>query len=247
MLAITEGFAPQHKWDRNFFLGLILLGWVGIVMGFGGDMADHFVSHEPAYLPIVHIHAAAFVAWLVLITVQILLIRSTAYGLHKKLGVAMAVLAVAMVVLGPLAEMTVQAHNFGTKHSDPAFLAISFTEMTAFAGLIGAALALRKYASAHKRLMLMGTLYLTSAGFARWDGGLFSHLFGHGFWGMLMLLYACSTALILCIGLYDLITRRRLHPAFVLGLLWVVANEGVSIWLYGLPAWRTFATHIIGH
>ncbi len=240
-------FAPQHPYDRNAFLGILLLGWAGVILGFGGDMADHFASHQPAYLPIVHIHAAAFVAWLVLITVQILLIRTTAYGLHKKLGVAMAVLAVAMVVLGPLAEMTVQAHIFGTKDSDPAFLAISFTEMTAFAGLTGAALLLRKYSSAHKRLMLMGTLYLTSAGFARWDGGFFAHLFGHGFWGMLILLYACSTALILAIGLYDLITRRRLHPAFMLGLVWVLANEGVSIWLYRMPAWLAFTRHLIGH
>ena len=26
-------FAPQHRWDRNFYLFLVLATWFGIVMG----------------------------------------------------------------------------------------------------------------------------------------------------------------------------------------------------------------------
>ena len=241
------GFAPQHRWDRNAFLALILLGWLGVILGFGGDMAHHFASHEAPYPLIVHIHAAAFVGWLVLFTVQILLIRNRSYDIHKLLGIGLAVLAVSMCILGPMAEIMVQTHIYGTPDSDPAFLAISFTEMTAFAGLVGTALLFRGTSSAHKRLILLATLYITSAGFARFEGGLLHPLVGGGMWGFWVSLYFGSNLVILLLGVYDLITRRRLHPAYLLGLVWVLANEGLSTWLYFQPDWLTVCKHLIGH
>ena len=54
-------FAPYHKWDRNFFLLLVMLIWVGILMGFGPEIVDHVTKNEPAYPLIVHFHAVAFV------------------------------------------------------------------------------------------------------------------------------------------------------------------------------------------
>lgn len=247
MPVITQGFAPQHGWDRNAFLGIALLGWLGIVMGFAGDMAHHFATHAPAYLPIVHVHAVAFVGWLVLFTVQILLIRARQFDLHKKLGLAMAILAVVMVVLGPLAEIMSQARKFGTPRSDPAFLSISITVMIAFAGLVGAAILLRKDSSAHKRLMILATLHLTSAGYARWHGAWLGPLVGRFDWGIVPIIYFGSTMLMLCLGAYDLVTRRRLHPAYMIGMVWILLNIGASYWLYRSPEWLAFTKHLIGH
>ena len=64
-------FAPFHRYDRNFFLAYVALIWLGILMGFGGDIVDHIKSHAPAFPLIVHVHAAiAFVGWLVVLTIQ---------------------------------------------------------------------------------------------------------------------------------------------------------------------------------
>lgn len=245
--ATRRPFAPDHGWDRNFFLLILLTIWVGILMGFGGDIAHHYAKSGLNYPLIVHVHAAAFVGWLVLLTTQILLIRNRNYDLHKKLGVAGACLAAAMLVLGPAAEIIVGKIDYGTPDSDPAFQAIAFTGVLLFGLMVGGALILRKNGSAHKRLMLLGTLAISNAGFSRWLGGNLAQLFGHSqpaFWGIF---YLIPTVLVLSIGVYDLITRRRLVPAYVAGALLCFCLQIASVWLYFQPAWLTLSQHIVGH
>ncbi|MES2130561.1 MAG: hypothetical protein V4463_25090 [Pseudomonadota bacterium] len=243
--ARERAFPAQHRWDRNAIAVLAALVWLGIVMGFGGDMIEHAKTNAPPYLFIVHIHAAAFVGWLVLFTVQIGLIRHKRWLTHKRLGMGMAVLAVAMVILGPLAEYLVDVSRLGTPRADPAFFAIALTAMLAFTGLVGAALLMRRDASTHKRLMLLGTFYISSAGFARWEGAWLGPIFGEGPLGLAMVLYFGSTLLMLALGAYDLATRRRLHPAYVAGLAWALAIEAFSVWLYHQSAWLAWCKAVM--
>ncbi len=151
-------FADDHKWDRNFFLLWIGLVWFGIIAGFGGDITDHVRSHEAAYPLIVHFHAAAFVGWLVLFTVQIWLIRLRRHDIHRKLGIGLICLAAIMVVLGPATAWVVQRRDFGTPAGHPVFLAVQLTDILAFAILVAAGFLMRGTPSAHKRLMLLATL-----------------------------------------------------------------------------------------
>ena len=34
------------------------------------------------------------------------------------------------------------------------------------------------------------------------------------------------------LGVYDLVTRRRLHPAYVLGAIWILSWQVIAKWLY---------------
>jgi uncharacterized membrane protein YozB (DUF420 family) len=240
-------FAPYHKWDRDFFITWVVLIWVGIVMGFGTDMIRHFQTHERAYPLIVHFHAAAFVGWMVVLTTQVLLIRTRRHDLHRRLGFAAMGLAAAMIVLGPLAAIITQRLDFGTPHSDPSFVAIQFGGITAFATLAGAAFLLRGNSSAHKRLILLATLSISSAGFARWLGGPLHALLGHGFWPSYAGPFLATDLLIIGLGAYDFITRRRLHPAYVIGATWIIALELTENFLYLSPAWKPIALKLIGH
>lgn len=240
-------FAPYRNSDRNFFLLMVMLIWVGIVMGFGGDILDHLHSHQPPYPLIVHFHAVAFVGWMFVLTAQVLLIRRSRHDLHKQLGIAAMVLAAIMVVLGPATAIIVQNAQFGTPDSDPAFFAVQFTDILAFAGLVTAAFLQRGNSAAHKRLMLLATLYISDAGFARWLGGPLHSMFGNGFWPYMPHLYLASDLLIVGLGAYDLITRRRLHPAYLAGLAWIAGNQLTAGYLYTAPWWKVFTTHLIGH
>ena len=238
-------FRQSHSWDRNFFLGMTALGWLGILMGFGKDIVDHVTKHRPAYLLIVHFHAVIFTGWLVLFTAQILLIRFKKLSVHKQLGLWMAGLAVVMMIIGPVTALEVQHHGMNKPGADPAFLSIQLTDILAFAGLVTAGLAFRKSPAAHKRLMLMGTLYITDAGFARWLAGVFLHWLGNGYWPTWVALYGPVNLLILSVGAYDLVTRRRLHAAFLLGSAWVFANQMTSLTLYFSPGWLVHAKQVI--
>lgn len=161
-LAMTVGgarFAPRAKWDRNFFLLMVALIWLGILMGFVPEIAAHIRQHKPAYPQIVHVHAAAFVGWLCLLTIQVGLIRSGRADIHRKLGIAGAVLASIMVVLGLATSVIVDRLQFGTKDADPSFLAIQLADLLNFGVLAGAAVIWRKTPSAHKRLILLADLH----------------------------------------------------------------------------------------
>ena len=81
---------------------------------------------------------------------------------HRRLGVAGAALAVVMVIVGT--AMTVDAMRRGV---DPVgvgprvwWLGNTLPPILLFAGFVGAALALRRRAAAHKRLMLLATMNL---------------------------------------------------------------------------------------
>jgi hypothetical protein len=242
-------FAPYHRWDRNFFLTYVALIWFGVIMGFGGDIQDHIAKHKPAFPLIVHFHAVVFVGWVVVLTIQVLLIRWRRSDLHMRLGRAAMVLAAIMVVLGPATAITVGARNFGTPDSDPAFFAVQFTDILAFAGLAAAAFAfaLRGNPSAHKRLILLATLYISDAAFARFLGDGLHALFGDGVLPFMGEAYLAPDILILGMGAYDLVTRGRLHPVYVAGLLWVAANQMTGSLLYHSPAWKPLALGLIGH
>jgi hypothetical protein len=239
------GFPPNHPWDRNFFLVYVALIWLGVLSGFGPEVAKHIQTHAKPYPPIVHVHAAVFMGWLALFSAQVLLIRARRRDLHRTLGWAMLGVAAVMAVLGPATALIADHGKIGTPDAEPAFLAVQFTDIAAFVGLLGAAVLLRNHAAAHKRLILLGTLYITDAGFARWLGGGLHGLFGDAPGSYWASLYLGTTALMLGIGAYDLATRRRLHPAWLAGFAWAAAMEATALMLYFSPAWKPVAARLI--
>jgi hypothetical protein len=117
-------------------------------MGFGPQIVNHLETNAPPYPLIVHVLALAFVGWLVPLTVQVLLIRIRRADMHRKLGIAGAALACVMLVLGPMTAIVIDRSHVGTPGSHPQFLSVQFTDMLAFAGLVTAAIVLRKQPAA---------------------------------------------------------------------------------------------------
>jgi hypothetical protein len=159
------------------------LVWVGVLSGFGTDSFNHVSKYGLDYPLIVHFHAVAFVGWLILFTVQVALIRSSRADIHRRLGIAGAVLAAVMVVLGPATALVVDAARFAATGRTPEFLAVQLTDILAFAGLTAAGLLMRGTSAAHKRLMLLGLIYISDAGFARLLNGAMAAPLGDGVWG----------------------------------------------------------------
>ena len=243
----SRPFAPYCKSDRNFFLSYVVLLWLGILGGFVPEIGSHIARHKPAFPLIVHVHAIVFFGWLGVLTIQVLFIRRKRPDLHRILGTAAMALAALMVVVGPATAIVMQRYHWGTPESDPPFLAIQLTDILAFAGLATAAFALRNDSSAHKRLILLATLYISDAGFARVFGDGVHGLLGDGFWPFLAEAYLANDVLAAGIGVYDFITRRRLHPAYVAGMAWMFALQLTASALYHAPGWKPVALALIGH
>lgn len=245
--SVPHRFASQHPWDRNFFLLLVALIWLGILMGFVPQIRQHLAGAAAPYPLIVHFHALVFVGWLLLLTTQVLLVRAHRTDLHRRLGITGAILASVMVIIGPATALVMHALTFGKSGKPPAFLAVQFTDMLAFALLIGAALTWRGNSSVHKRLILMGTIYISDAGFSRWLNLPLSAVLGHGFWPQLAAQYLPSDLLVLAIGLYDTLTRGRLLPAYVGAAASMAALQVLAMALVFSSWWPPLANHLVGH
>lgn len=245
--ATIRDFPARPSADRNVFLALTALVWVGVVSGFGTESFDHVRRHGLDYPLIVHAHAMVFVGWLVLFTVQVSLIRGGRSDLHRRLGLFGAGVAAIMVVLGPTTAIMVDAAKFAKTGQTPEFLAVQLTDILAFAGLTGAGLVLRKTPAAHKRLMLLGLIYISDAGFARLLNALVADPLGDSFWGDMLGFFLGSDLLVLALGAYDLVTRRRLHPAYVAGAAWTLALQLTARTLLHSPSWKAVSLHLIGH
>ena len=122
---------------------------------------------------------------------------------------------------------------------------MQFTDILAFVGLTTAGLLMRGVPSAHKRLMLLGLIYISDAGFARFLNGAVPA--PQGAWGEAIRLYVGSDLLMLGLGVYDLATRARLHPAYLSGVVWMIALQGTALLLLGNPTWKALSLHLISH
>lgn len=238
-------FASYHPWDRNFFLLYVVLIWAAILGGFVPEIVRHYLKGAPPQPWMVRLHGTAFVGWLVLLTTQVLLIRKRKVRLHRRIGISGAVLAGLMVLLGIGAALTVQNRDLGTPQADPGGFGLQLLDMIEFAGLAAAAISARNQPAAHKRLILLATLSLVDAGFARFMGEQLLALLGSGAWEFWVAAFSGNAVLIFGIGVYDWITRRQLHPAYVFGALWIFAGQMVASWLYYNAAWKNIATTLI--
>lgn len=237
--------ADSRRRDRNFFLLMVALLWLGILMGFVPDILGRVRAHR-LFPAVVYFHGAVFVGWLSLLTVQVLLIRSRRVDLHRELGMAGTALYGAMLVLGIVTSVVVDYDLFGTPRSDPSFLSIQLADMLAFAVLAGLAIAWRKNPDAHKRLIFIATICISNAGFSRWWAPGLEKVLGDGYWGTWAQLYLADLLLVAVLGAYDLIGRRRLYSAYVFGAVWGLGVEFAAVWLYLRPWWKPVATVLIG-
>ena len=249
--AVISGFSPRESSDRNFFL-LILAGiWGGVIAGFVPDSLNHLMGGHVPYAAIVHVHAASYVAWLVLLTTQMTLIRSDQTALHRRLGLAALVMIPWMVVVGAATAVVMGGLELGTPDGDAPFLILPVLSVLSFAALSFTSLAFRANAAVHKRLMLIGTLIITDAGFGRWIGPVLGpflgRLFGRGFIAFHVPHFIGSDILMATILAYDLATRRRVHPVVGTAVLLAVAVQFVITLIYVNPAWTPIATRILGH
>src|SRR3569832_67650 len=83
-----------------FYTALIAFATLVVFVGFAPTFYLRGYFQAPPLQTLWVLHGVAFSAWMVLILTQSLLVRSGQVQLHRRLGIAGAVLALAMLILG---------------------------------------------------------------------------------------------------------------------------------------------------
>ena len=182
---------------------------------------------------LVHVHGALFTAWVVLFLVQTALISGRRVAVHRRLGVAGAVLAGAMIAAGCLTAIATAKRGGSPPGMDPlAFLVIPLFDMVLFAGFISAALLRRRDKEAHKRLMLLAYISIVVAAVARLPGVL--ALGPPAFFGLSLLFVVAGAT-------YDFVSRRRVHAVYLWGGGILIASIPVRLALASTAVWHAIA------
>jgi hypothetical protein len=161
-------------YDRLFYVIAGSLMLVATAVGFRA-----FLAHGKAFggdeitrqiVPLVVVHGVAMFSWIVLFLVQSILILNGNRRLHMRIGVAGAVLAVVIVILGSATAILSTRYNpegyqiFGGARF---FLAIMLGEMLSFGMLVGVAIIYRRRSDIHRPMMLLASLMIISGSLGR--------------------------------------------------------------------------------
>lgn len=240
-------FPAWHKWDRKFFLFYVLAAWGAILIGFYPSVTRRYLGQADFPAPgILQVHVFAFTAWMCLLTVQIFLIRTGQQSIHKRLGIAGAIMVPILVITGVGAEIVSQRFYSPKYPENLQFFIAPLFQMLVFLVCASMALLLRKDSAAHKRLILLGTSMILVAAYNRWWGEGLYQLFGDGFWGMIVHNFAGPNMLMALAIAYDVVSRRRVHWVHATMVPAILLGELVTSWVYHHSAWPPIAWQLVG-
>lgn len=218
-----------------------------LVAGFSFDMTFHETWNPWHYPWYVHAHALSFSGWIILFLAQIWLARSGNITAHKRVGRLALVLLPLMLFFGPATAIWVKTARAHISNDSLSFAGTQFTNVLGCVVLLTAGLLMRNDPSSHKRLMLMGTIAITEPGFSRLIYDPMAAMLGERPIAYYFDTYIGTLSLMLAVGVYDLATRRRLHPAYLAAFLWVLANQILAVWLNFQPFWLAWMKALTGH
>lgn len=221
-LAASSTPGAQH----GFFLAAHCALLAIVLVGFGRTFylrAFFDVGPLPARL---YLHGTILTLWFSLAVAQGWLIRSGQRRWHRRVGYTTATYAAAVVVSGLVVNSGWAASL--TSAADPANIIVlgNFLTLPLFVLLVGLGVLLRKRAEAHKRLMLLASVSIVSPALGRFPlwpifaGGLDAAR-NYAIGGLLLLLASLIA--------YDIVTRRRPHPATWLGSIAILVSIAVSV------------------
>jgi hypothetical protein len=199
---------------------------------------------------LLHLHAALFSGWCVLLLSQSWLVADGKVRDHRAWGVAGVSLATAMVVVGMATAIAAVNRLFAQGYGDQAraFFWLPVSGMAFFAVLFTAAVLNANDREWHKRLMFGATAAILPAASAR-IGFLLATGGGPGVRPGLSpppppesgMIGALMVAPLLLAGIvYDWRTRGRPHPAWFVGLAALLLQGFGGAWFAHTHAWYAF-------
>jgi hypothetical protein len=226
--------------ERFFFSGMALLIFGAVFLGFAKTyyLAGVFSAPLPSW--IIHIHAAAFTSWILLLILQTLLVSVGRVDIHRRLGMFAFGLACAMVILGSMAATNLLLRDGAALGADAkTFYASSLGDMVIFATLIFFAFRERFNPAAHKRLILIATFTLLEAPINRWPFAIIQRA--------PFMIDVFAYAFLLLLVAYDLWSTRKVQRATLWGGLFLVVMQQLELPIGRTAVWQSFATWALQH
>jgi len=206
---VTDRHWKSTSVGRWFYVSAASILLVIVAVGFARSFYLRSLfggSGLPAYIVL---HGIALTLWFLLFLVQALLVAMGRVRIHRSLGFVGAGLAA--IVLGLSAVVVVRS----VVRETPLVVIGDMALLALFAILVTAGVLFRRKPESHKRLMVIASISIVAPAIARWPGA------------QSALPLSVILPQLLLIGaqiVYDVLSRRRVHPATTSGVtLYLIA------------------------
>ena len=239
----ASGARPRWTAERRFFTGMAIAMLIVAYVGFARSffLRPLFPEWPSPSEPIFYVHGVFFSAWCVLLVAQAMLVGVGRTDVHRKLGAFGVVVAAGMVILG-VAGALIAANRPTGFTSVPVpplqFLVVPLFDMVFLVAFVGLGVANRTNPQSHKRWMLLATVTLLGAAFARWP---YVWKLGNPF-----AYFGLADLFIVALAIWDFRTRGKLHPVTRWGGLALIVSQPARLALSGTAVWLGFATWLTG-
>ena len=234
--AVNPGSVTRLR--RKFYVAMSIVLLAMIVVGFWPSYFGPLLRGATRAPWILHLHGSIYMTWMFLLVAQTLLAAQGRIRQHRTVGnfgIALGSLVFAMGLLVSFAA-PVMTFNAGTRTLDEAagFLLIPLGDMALFGPLFFSAVAYRKNAELHKRLMILATIAIAFAAIFRMQAIGVPLAAGLTVWFALPV-----------IGMaYDFRAKGRIHPVYFIGTAGMII-AALRIPFSATETWIGFARPII--
>ena len=235
----SEASALPKTVDRRFYtyagVGVALI----ILLGFAKTYYLKLAFGTPALSPLLHLHGLVMSSWFLLFIIQAKLVAARRVDLHKKLGILAALVACAVLVVGPLTAIAAARAGHTPGPPPLVFLVVPIGDMVVFGSLVGAGLWFRKRPEIHKRLMLLSCVGILAAAIARIPIDAISTAGPLVYFGL-------TDLFVLACLFYDRARTGRFHPAFAWGAAFIVLSHPARLIFSSTSLWMKLAHWMVG-
>ncbi len=226
----------RFRLDLYVIMSIVLLALV--VFGFSHTVPGDFST--PGFPVFLAVHGAVFAAWILLFVAQPMLVVSGNTGIHRKLGWLGLAIAIAMVGLGEYAVLFgLWSGQLPPFYPHGLFLIRGTIGLVTFFGLVIAAIVNRRNPQWHKRLLLCATVVVTLPALER---SLPLPALGPS-WPLIV--DSIADTILLVGPIVDVIARKSMHPAYLVGVAVVVLGQATTDVLSPSPI-ATALLHALG-
>lgn len=237
-----SSFAARHSLDNGFWLVFVATSWLAVAMGFWAPVAERYAGKAPYVAPLILVvHVFVYFAWLVLLSLQVLLINRGRTDWHRKTGIAGMALAVLVVATGLGAEIYSQRFWAQTDPENVRFFTFPLYVLIVFAICTLLAFRARRVPATHKRLIYFATAAIMGGPYQRWWGPAIDSFTGTGPFNSWAHLFTGMNVLLLVAAGYDHLTRTAVHAVFRIGIPVAVAGQVVMILIWYSAWWPGLA------
>ena len=221
----------------RIYFPIAVLALVIAIVGFWATYYGPLLAGNATTPVVIQVHAAVFVGWISLLMAQARLAAKHRLALHIKLGRYAMLYGALLVTMGVVATFVAfRTHlRSGNLQRAEMILFVGLTDILTFAPFLAAAWWYRTRPEMHKRLIVVATTILLVAPAHR------MHWFLGGPPAPVAYVLLIWLAPIYLAMIHDFVTRRIVHPVYLIGILAVMYMKFWRSDLFRSPAWHAFS------